>query len=50
MGRTLQQPWASVALIESQRTVNGTTTIEQRYYLLNQRLATATVNDLVRTH
>ena len=41
---------ASVALIEAQRTVNGTTTIEQRYYLLNQRLAAATVNDLVRTH
>lgn len=41
---------ASVALIEAQRTVNGTTTIEQRYYLLNQRLAAATVNDLVREH
>ena len=41
---------ASVALIEAQRTVNGTTTIEQRYYLLNQHLAAATVNDLVRTH
>jgi hypothetical protein len=39
---------ASVALIEAQRTVNGTTTIEQRYYLLNQRLAAATVNDLGR--
>ena len=41
---------ASVALIEAQRTVNGTTTIEQRYYLLNQHLAAAIVNDLVRTH
>jgi hypothetical protein len=30
------------------RAVNGTTTIEQRYYLLNQRLSAATVNDLVR--
>lgn len=41
---------ASVALIEAQRTVHGTTTVEQRYYLLNQRLAATTVNDLVRSH
>lgn len=38
---------ASVALIEAQRTVNGTTTIEQHYYLLNQHLAAATINDLM---
>jgi predicted transposase YbfD/YdcC len=37
-------------LIEARRTVHGTTTVEQRYYLLNQRLAAATVNDLVRSH
>jgi predicted transposase YbfD/YdcC len=41
---------ASVALVEAQRTVNGTTTIAQRYYLLNQRFAAATVNELVRAH
>jgi predicted transposase YbfD/YdcC len=41
---------ASVALIEAERTVNGTTTVEQRYYLLNQPVAAATVNALVRGH
>ncbi|MEI8033836.1 MAG: ISAs1 family transposase [Chlorobiaceae bacterium] len=40
----------SVAMIESQRTVNDTTTVEQRYYLLNQCVTAATVNDLVRGH
>ena len=39
-----------VALIEAERTVNGTTSIEQRYYLLNQVTAAATVNDLIRGH
>ncbi|MEI6179716.1 MAG: ISAs1 family transposase, partial [Chloroflexales bacterium] len=39
-----------VALIEAERTVNGATSIEQRYYLLNQVTAAATVNDLVRGH
>ena len=45
--------WAalqSVALIEAERTLNGTTTTEQRYYLLNQVLDAATVNGLVRGH
>jgi predicted transposase YbfD/YdcC len=41
---------ASVTLIEAERTVNGATTLEQRYYLLNQVSAAATVNDLVRGH
>jgi predicted transposase YbfD/YdcC len=41
---------SSVALIEAERTVNGTTTVEQRYYLLNQTIAATTVNDLVRGH
>jgi len=45
--------WAglqSVALIEAERTLNGTTSTEQRYYLLNQVLDAATVNELVRGH
>lgn len=45
--------WAgleSVALIEAERTLNGTTTTEQRYYLLNQVLDAARVNGLVRGH
>jgi predicted transposase YbfD/YdcC len=45
--------WAqlqSVALIEAERTVNDTTTREQRYYLLSQVLDAATVNRLVRGH
>jgi predicted transposase YbfD/YdcC len=45
--------WAgleSVALIEAERTLNGTTTTEQRYYLLNQVLDAARVNTLVRGH
>lgn len=41
---------ASVALIEAARTVNGTTTMEQRYYILNQARPATTVNDLVRGH
>lgn len=48
-----RQQWrdlASVALIEAERTVNGTTTVEQRDDLLNQRRAAETVNDLVRGH
>jgi predicted transposase YbfD/YdcC len=45
--------WAalqSVALIEAERTLNGATTTEQRYYLLNQVLDAASVNALVRGH
>jgi predicted transposase YbfD/YdcC len=45
--------WAalqSVALIEAERTLNGVTTTEQRYYLLNQVLDAASVNALVRGH
>ena len=41
---------ASVALVEAQRTVNGSTTTEPRYYLLNQVVDAATVNDRVRRH
>jgi len=40
----------SVALIEAERTLNGTTTTEQRYYLLSHVLDAATVNSLVRGH
>jgi predicted transposase YbfD/YdcC len=40
----------SVALIEAERTLNGTTTNEQRYYLSNQVLDAARVNALVRGH
>jgi predicted transposase YbfD/YdcC len=40
----------SVALIEAERTRNGATTTEQRYYLLNQVLDAARVNSLVRGH
>ncbi len=48
-----RQQWAqlrSVALIEAERTVQETTTREQRYYLLSQVLDAATVNHLVRGH
>ena len=45
--------WAglqSVAMIEAERTLNGTTTTEQRYYLLNQVREAADVNAVVRGH
>lgn len=41
---------ASVAVIEAARTVNGQTTTEHRYSLLNQVLPPTVVNDLVRGH
>jgi predicted transposase YbfD/YdcC len=41
---------ASVALVEARRPVNGSTTIEQRYYLLNQVVDATTVNARVRGH
>ena len=45
--------WAelrSVALVEAERTVNGTTTCEQRFYLLSQIVEAATLNTMVRSH
>ena len=45
--------WAelrSVALVEAERTVNGTTTSEQRFYLLNQIVEATTLNTMVRSH
>ena len=48
-----RQRWAqlrSVAVIEAERTVQGTTTVEQRYYLLSTVLDPARVNHLVRGH
>jgi predicted transposase YbfD/YdcC len=48
-----RQHWAqlrSVALIEAERTVQETTTIEHRYYLLSQVLDAVTVNTLVHNH
>jgi predicted transposase YbfD/YdcC len=41
---------ARVALIEAERTVNGTTTVEQRYAILNQASAATTGTDRVRGH
>lgn len=41
---------SSVALVEAERIVNGITTTEQRYYLLDQVLTPAMVNDVVRGH
>jgi predicted transposase YbfD/YdcC len=48
-----RQGWdglAGVALVEAERTLNGKTTIEPRYYLLSQPWDAATVNTLVRGH
>ncbi len=48
-----RQHWTqlrSVALIEAERTVQDTTTIEQRYYLLSQVQDAASVNQVVRGH
>lgn len=48
-----RQQWThltSVALIEAERTVQATTTTEQRYYLLSHVLDAAAVNRLVRGH
>ncbi len=48
-----RQHWAqlrSVALVEAERTVQNTTTLEQRYYLLSEVLDAARVNHLVRGH
>lgn len=48
-----RQHWAQlsgVALVEAERTLNGVTTIAQRYYLLSQAWDAATVNILVRGH
>lgn len=39
-----------MALVEAVRTLNGVTTIEQRYDLLSQAWDAATVNTLVRGH
>ncbi len=41
---------ASVALVEAQRTADGRTTTEQRYYLLDQVPPPTDVNALVRGH
>ncbi len=41
---------ASVALVEAQRTADGRTTTEQRYYLLDQVHPPTDVNALVRGH
>lgn len=41
---------ASVALVEAQRTTDGHTTTEQRYYLLDQACPPHEVNALVRGH
>jgi predicted transposase YbfD/YdcC len=43
-------PLSGVALVEAERTLNGVTTTEQRYYLLSQAWDAATVNTLVRGH
>lgn len=48
-----RQHWAqlrSLAVIEAERTVQDTTTVEQRYYLLSAVLDPARVNHLVREH
>ena len=41
---------ASIALVEAQRTADGRTTTEQRYYLLDQVRSPTDVNALVRSH
>lgn len=48
-----RQHWSQlmgVALIQTERTLNGTTRSDQRYYLLSQAWDAAAVNHLVRTH
>jgi predicted transposase YbfD/YdcC len=48
-----RQGWtnlAGVAVVEAERTLNGKTTTEQRYYLLSQPWDAPTVNTLVRGH
>jgi predicted transposase YbfD/YdcC len=45
--------WAnlrSVALIESERTMNGVTSTEQRYYLFSRIMAASQVNHQIRAH
>jgi predicted transposase YbfD/YdcC len=37
-------------VVEAERTLNGVTTVEQRYYLFSQARDATTVNELVRAH